>query len=105
MTRRDCWCGCGRQHGRSAYRVACRAQQVDALVTMLNERIRPLPTTWGDQELHEFIDYGEGLTASLLEVAHGNLPAPEVDRKAMKRWIALAATGSHLSLDNLRRSV
>jgi hypothetical protein len=58
----------------------------------LRDRARPIlvAVNKDTNDLDEFIAYGERLVSELLMVAHGPLPATDVDRRAMNRWGKLA---------------
>src|SRR5437016_2722785 len=77
---RQCWCGCGRQLGRGDHRVAKRARDTHALVTMLREYTLPIYEASGRDpaEFNEFIEAGGRFTAEVLMVAHGELSATEM---------------------------
>jgi hypothetical protein len=92
---RECWC-CGRELSRSDSRIAKRAREANALVTILREDLTPQAEAGGLdartlEELDEFITYGERLTGKLLSVAHGELSATGVNRREMNGWGKLAA--------------
>jgi hypothetical protein len=95
-----CWCGCGRELGRSDARIARRGREAYALVTILQDDYRPLIQGSEErgigkvgqlEELDGFIAHGEKLTAELLMVAHGELAAAAVDRRLMNGWGKIAA--------------
>jgi hypothetical protein len=95
-----CWCGCDRELGWSDARIAKRGREAYALVTILEDDYRPLIKGIEErgigkagqlEELDDFIAHGEKLTAELLMVAHGELPADTVDRRLMNGWGKIGA--------------
>jgi hypothetical protein len=82
-----------RDLGWNSYRIAKRARDTHALVTILQDYSLPLYEASGQDpgDLNEFIGAGERFTGEVLLVAHGELPADAIDRRLANKWGKLAA--------------